>query len=54
MNKDQKQLIKNIARSTKLQENTVKDLLMSGWEYVEQVDCTPRWQRHGLKANVRH
>lgn len=50
-----KQAVRTVALKTGLHEGTVLDLLRSGWEYTEQIDCLPRWQRLGPeKADVRH
>lgn len=42
-----KQAIRNVALRTELREATVLDLLRSGWQYVEKIDCLPRWERLG-------
>lgn len=50
-----KQSIRNVALKTGLREGTVLDLLRAGWQYTEQINCMPRWQRPGPeKSNVRH
>lgn len=42
-----KQAIRDVALKTGLREGTVLDLLRSGWQYTEQIDCMPRWERFG-------
>ena len=42
-----KQAVRNLALMTGLREGTVLDLLRSGWQYTEQIDCLPRWDRIG-------
>lgn len=50
-----KQAVRVVALRTGLREGTVLDLLRSGWQYTEQIDCLPRWQRLGPeKFVVRH